>query len=107
MNSISCCPQRADGFCCLSSGLRFRLLDAPGRADIAKPAKALADLDLAPLTRPTLTWPDKGDMMLILEQAAAPALTNWLNPEFKLAGLRLNPVTDPAGRVITGLRLKN
>ena len=71
------------------------------------PPKALADLVTAPLT-PTVSLSDKGDWMLILEQAATPGIDELAQPELKLAGLRLNPATNGPSRVryITGLKLK-
>ena len=71
------------------------------------PPKALADLVTAPLT-PNVSMSDKGDMMLILEQAAAPGIDELAQPEFKLAGLRLNPANNGPSRAryITGLKLK-
>ncbi|GAB3032638.1 S9 family peptidase [Spirosoma pulveris] len=71
------------------------------------PPKALADLVTAPLT-PTVSMSAKGDMMLILEQAAAPGIDELAQPELKLAGLRLNPANNGPSRAryITGLKLK-
>ena len=71
------------------------------------PPKALADLVTAPLT-PTVSLSDKGDVMLIMEQAAAPGIDELAQPEFKLAGLRLNPANNGPSRAryITGLKLK-
>lgn len=71
------------------------------------PPKQLADLVTVPLT-PTVSVNSKGDMMLILEQAAAPTIAELSQPELKLAGLRLNPATNGPSRVryATGLKLK-
>ncbi|MFD2937055.1 S9 family peptidase [Spirosoma flavum] len=71
------------------------------------PPKALADLVTAPLT-PNVSMSDKGDMMLILEQASAPGIDELAQPEFKLAGLRLNPANNGPSRAryITGLKIK-
>ncbi|GAB2545196.1 S9 family peptidase [Spirosoma aerophilum] len=71
------------------------------------PPKALADLVTAPLT-PNVSMSAKGDMMLILEQAAAPGIDELAQPELKLAGLRLNPANNGPSRAryITGLKLK-
>lgn len=71
------------------------------------PPKALADLVTAPLT-PTVRMASKSDMMLILEQAAAPSIAELSQPELKLAGLRMNPANNGPSRVqyITGLKLK-
>ncbi|GAB3968059.1 prolyl oligopeptidase family serine peptidase [Spirosoma terrae] len=71
------------------------------------PPKTLADLVTAPLT-PTVRMASKSDMMLILEQAAAPSIAELSQPELKLAGLRMNPANNGPSRVqyITGLKLK-
>ena len=88
----------------LTCSLAGHAQDAP---TYQTPPKALADLVTAPLT-PTVSLSDKGDMMLILEQAAAPGIDELAQPEFKLAGLRLNPANNGPSRAryITGLTLK-
>ncbi|WP_020606187.1 S9 family peptidase [Spirosoma spitsbergense] len=88
----------------LTCSLAGHAQDAP---TYQTPPKALADLVTAPLT-PTVSLSDKGDMMLILEQAAAPGIDELAQPEFKLAGLRLNPANNGPSRAryITGLKLK-
>lgn len=92
----------------LSFGLAFSLAgQAQDALTYQTPPKALADLVTAPLT-PNVSMSDKGDMMLILEQAAAPGIDELSQPEFKLAGLRLNPANNGPSRAryITGLKLK-
>jgi hypothetical protein len=71
------------------------------------PPKALADLVTVPLT-PTVSLSGKGDVMLILEQAAVPTIAELSQPELKLAGLRLNPANSGPSRAryITGLKIK-
>jgi dipeptidyl aminopeptidase/acylaminoacyl peptidase len=71
------------------------------------PPKALADLVTVPPT-PTISVSDKGDVMLILEQAGSPDIAELAQPELKLAGLRLNPANNGPSRMryITGLKLK-
>ena len=71
------------------------------------PPKALADLVTVPPT-PGVSLSDKGDVMLILEQASAPGIAELAQPELKLAGLRLNPANNgpSRSRYITGLKLK-
>ncbi|ADB36699.1 S9 family peptidase [Spirosoma linguale] len=88
----------------LAASLAGHAQDAPG---YQTPPKALADLVTAPLT-PTVSMSTKGDMMLILEQAAAPGIDELAQPELKLAGLRLNPANNGPSRAryITGLKLK-
>ncbi|GAB4022716.1 S9 family peptidase [Spirosoma koreense] len=92
----------------LISGLTFSFAGYTQEAPTYQtPPKALADLVTAPLT-PTVSMSDKGDMMLILEQAAAPGIAELAQPEFKLAGLRLNPANNGPSRAryVTGLKLK-
>ncbi len=71
------------------------------------PPKALADLVTVPPT-PGVSVTGKGDQMLILERASAPSIAELAQPEFKLAGLRINPANNGPSRVtyITGLKLK-
>ena len=71
------------------------------------PPKPLADLVTAPLT-PNVNITSKGDVMLILEQAAAPSIAELAQPELKLAGLRLNPANNGPSRTryVTGLKIK-
>jgi dipeptidyl aminopeptidase/acylaminoacyl peptidase len=71
------------------------------------PPKALADLVTVPPT-PNVSMSGKGDVMLILEQASAPGIAELAQPEFKLAGLRLNPANNGPSRAryITGLKIK-
>ncbi|RYC71611.1 S9 family peptidase [Spirosoma sordidisoli] len=71
------------------------------------PPKALADLVTMPPT-PTVSLSDKGDVMVILEQASAPGIAELAQPELKLAGLRMNPANNGPSRMryITGLKIK-
>ena len=71
------------------------------------PPKPLADLVTVAPT-PAVSVSGKGDYLLILERAANPTIAELSQPEFKLAGLRLNPATNGPSRTIflTGLRLK-
>lgn len=71
------------------------------------PPKPLADLVTVPPT-PDVRLSGKGDLMLLLEQAAAPGIAELAQPELKIAGLRLNPAnTGPTRmRYMTGLKLK-
>jgi dipeptidyl aminopeptidase/acylaminoacyl peptidase len=86
----------------LSVGVRAQ--DATG---YQTPPKALADLVTLPPT-PTISVSDKGDLMLIMEQAGAPDIAELAQPELKLAGLRLNPANNGPSRMryITNLKLK-
>lgn len=71
------------------------------------PPKALADLVTVAPT-PGVSLSDKGDVMLILEQASAPGIAELAQPELKLAGLRINPANNGPSRTryITGLKLR-
>ncbi|QDK78787.1 S9 family peptidase [Spirosoma sp. KCTC 42546] len=88
----------------IAVSLGVQAQDAPA---YQTPPKALADLVTMPPT-PNVSMSDKGDMMLFLEQAGAPGIDELAQPEFKLAGLRLNPANNGPSRAryITGLKLK-
>ncbi|MFD2570737.1 prolyl oligopeptidase family serine peptidase [Spirosoma soli] len=86
----------------LSFGVRAQ--DAP---TYQTPPKALADLVTVPPT-PGVSVRSKGDVLLILEQAAAPTIAELSQPELKLAGLRMNPANNGPSRAryITNLKIK-
>lgn len=73
-----------------------------------KPPKAMEDLINAPAT-PRVSINDKGTTMLILQFAQYPDIAELAEPEFRIAGLRLNPRTNGQSRMtyVTGLKLKN
>ncbi|GAB3998372.1 S9 family peptidase [Spirosoma daeguense] len=92
----------------LLAGLTFSFSGyAQDATSYQTPPKALADLVTVPLT-PNVSMSAKGDMMLLLEQAAVPGIDELSQPELKLAGLRLNPAnTGPSrARYVTGLKLR-
>ena len=71
------------------------------------PAKVLADLADAPLTPsvdvdPTKTW------LLILESPSLPSISELAQPEFRIAGLRINPKNNgpSRGRYYSAMKLK-
>ncbi|KAA5548354.1 S9 family peptidase [Adhaeribacter rhizoryzae] len=71
------------------------------------PPKPLADLVTVPPT-PRVSVSDKTQVMLILEQAAAPSIAELAQPELRLAGLRMNPANNGPTRTryITGIKIK-
>ncbi len=73
-----------------------------------KPPQAMEDLINAPAT-PRVSINDKGTTMLILQFAQYPDIAELAEPEFRIAGLRLNPRTNGQSRMtyVTGLKLKN
>lgn len=55
-----------------------------------KPSKEIADLLLAPPT-PTISVDGKAHYMLVMERSLYPTVEELGQPEFKIAGLRINP----------------
>ncbi len=77
------------------------------------PAKAIADLLLAPPT-PAVNIDDKGQYMLLMERSSHPSIEDLAQPELRIGGLRLNPNTFGPSRAayilnytIKDLRTKN
>ncbi len=81
---------------------------AQEQATYQKPPKAMEDLINAPAT-PRVSINDKGTMMLVLQFSQYPDIAELAEPEFRIAGLRLNPRTNGQSRMtyVTGLKLKN
>jgi len=73
-----------------------------------KPPKAIADLVEAPLT-PSVSLNNSKTTLLLLEQPGYPSISEVSQPELRLAGLRINPVTNGQSRGYTydGLVLKD
>ena len=61
------------------------------------PPKAIADLVDAPITPNVRLSPDKKHL-LILERASLPSIEELSQPELRLAGLRINPMTNGRSR---------
>ena len=61
------------------------------------PPKAIADLVDAPVTPNISISPDKKNI-LILERASLPSIEELSQPELRLAGLRINPMTNGRSR---------
>ena len=57
---------------------------------LRKPSKEISDLLLAPPT-PTISVDGKAQYMLVMERSFYPTVEELGQPEFKIAGLRINP----------------
>jgi len=73
-----------------------------------KPSKEVADLLLAPPT-PTISVDGKAQYMLVMERSFYPTVEELGQPEFKIAGIRINPNNFSLSRqnFIKQLSLKN
>jgi dipeptidyl aminopeptidase/acylaminoacyl peptidase len=73
-----------------------------------KPSKEVADLLLAPPT-PTISIDGKAQYMLVMERSFYPTVEELGQPEFKIAGIRINPNNFSLSRqnFIKQLSLKN
>ena len=71
------------------------------------PPKEIADLALAKPT-PSVSFDDNGKWMLIMDRSALPSVEELAQPEFRIAGLRINPSIFAAsrGNYFTALMLK-
>ena len=69
------------------------------------PPKPLADLVNAQPT-PSVSVNAKGTLMLIIERSDLPSIADLAQPELKLAGLRLNPLTNGGSRQSYALNFK-
>ena len=74
--------------------LAFSMLLVYGKAQetavYQKPSKDISDLLLAPPT-PTISVDGKAQYMLVMERSFYPTVEELGQPEFKIAGLRINP----------------
>ncbi|MES2695310.1 MAG: prolyl oligopeptidase family serine peptidase [Verrucomicrobiota bacterium] len=72
------------------------------------PSPALAAIVDAPTTPLAVLSPDRREL-LFLERSEAPSIAELAQPELRLAGLRINPVTNGPSRGLsyTGIVLKN
>ena len=79
-----------------------------GGDDYKMPPKAIADLVDAPGTPGVSVSPNKKHI-LILERASLPSIEELSQPELRLAGLRINPVTNGRSRTryYTGMIIQN
>jgi len=73
-----------------------------------EPPQQIKDLVDAPLT-PNLTINNEGDWMLLLQRNSYPSIDKLAAPELRIAGARLNPVTNGPSRSVTynGIVIKN
>jgi dipeptidyl aminopeptidase/acylaminoacyl peptidase len=74
------------------------LLSAPAAADYQMPPKAIADLVDAPPT-PSVMRDPSNQWMLILERPNLISIEELAQPEFRLAGMRINPRTHGPSRL--------
>ncbi|MEV4883034.1 S9 family peptidase [Chitinophaga ginsengisegetis] len=72
------------------------------------PPKSILDLAMA-APSPSTDFNSKGDVMLIMERTSYPTIEELSQPEYKLAGARINPANFGPSRAgyITAIRIKN
>ena len=92
----------------LSFTLIFVFAKAQESTSYQKPSKEVADLLLAPPT-PTISVDGKAQLMLVMERSFYPTVEELGQPEFKIAGIRINPNNFSLSRqnFIKQLSLKN
>ena len=86
----------------------FVFANAQEATSYQKPSKEIADLLLAPPT-PTISVDGKAQYMLVMERSFYPTVEELGQPEFKIAGIRINPTNFSLSRqnYIKQLSLKN
>jgi hypothetical protein len=86
----------------------FIFVNAQDATSYQKPSKEIADLLLAPPT-PTISVDGKAQYMLVMERSFYPTVEELGQPEFKIAGMRINPNNFSLSRqnFIKQLSLKN
>ena len=92
----------------MSFALLFVFANAQEPTSYQKPSKEIADLLLAPPT-PTISVDGKAQYMLMMERSFYPTVEELGQPEFKIAGMRINPNNFSLSRqnFIKQLSLKN
>ena len=92
----------------MSFALLFVIANAQEPTSYQKPSKEIADLLLAPPT-PTISVDGKAQYMLMMERSFYPTVEELGQPEFKIAGMRINPNNFSLSRqnFIKQLSLKN
>lgn len=92
----------------LSFTFIFVFAKAQESTSYQKPSKEVADLLLAPPT-PTISVDGKAQYMLVMERSFYPIVEELGQPEFKIAGIRINPNNFSLSRqnFIKQLNLKN
>ena len=92
----------------LSFTFIFVFAKAQESTSYQKPSKEVADLLLAPPT-PTISVDGKAQLMLVMERSFYPTVEELGQPEFKIAGIRINPNNFSLSRqnFIKQLSLKN
>ena len=71
---------------------------APEPTSYQKPSKEMVGLLLAPPT-PTISADGKAHYMLVMERSFYPTVEELGQPEFKIAGIRINPNNFSLSRV--------
>ncbi|RFS23912.1 S9 family peptidase [Chitinophaga silvatica] len=71
------------------------------------PPQSILELAMAAPT-PSTDFSGKGDVMLVMERASYPSIEELSQPEYRLAGLRINPANFGPSRAnyFTGIRIK-
>ena len=79
-----------------------------GGNDYKMPPKAIADIVDAPALPGISISPDK-NQLLIMERSTLTSIEELSQPELRLAGLRINPITNGRSRAsyYTGLTIQN
>ncbi|WP_212000285.1 S9 family peptidase [Chitinophaga sp. HK235] len=72
------------------------------------PAQSIMELAMA-APSPSVTFSSKGDLMLIMDRTGFPTIEELSQPEYRLAGLRINPANFGPSRAsyVTGIRIKD
>jgi dipeptidyl aminopeptidase/acylaminoacyl peptidase len=85
----------------------FHLAIGQDNAGYQMPPKPLADLVLAPPT-PTVSIDSKGQLMLVMERNSLPTIAELAEPELRIAGVRISPVTNGPSRAqfINNIKLR-
>ncbi|MEY4097268.1 MAG: hypothetical protein RL170_112 [Bacteroidota bacterium] len=92
----------------MAFAMLFIIANAQEPSSYQKPSKEIADLLLAPPT-PTISVDGKAQYMLVMERSLYPTVEELGQPEFKIAGMRINPNNFSLTRqnFIKQLSLKN
>jgi dipeptidyl aminopeptidase/acylaminoacyl peptidase len=71
------------------------------------PPQSILELAMA-APSPLTDFSGKGDVMLVMERASYPSIEELSQPEYRLAGLRINPANFGPSRAsyVTGIRIK-
>jgi len=85
-------------------------MTVPGQTDLTYqiPPKEIVDIVDAPPT-PSIVFGHDYDMLAILDRASLPSIEDLANPELRIGGTRIDPVTNgrSRSRYYTGITIKN